>query len=73
MRKQGFYTVVNMKTDTSCVATGNKSKPPGKFRYTPEIEKAVVDLPEAEAMGLKDKIIDAVEKLTGIRAEHLSL
>jgi predicted transcriptional regulator len=37
----------------------------GKFRYTPEVEDVILDLPEDEANGRKDEILRAVHVLCG--------
>jgi len=37
----------------------------GKFRYTPEIEDVILDLPDSEAAARKDEIIKAVRILCG--------
>ena len=38
----------------------------GKFRYTPEVEDIILDLPENEATGLRDEVLQAVHYLCGI-------
>ena len=37
----------------------------GKFRYTPEVEDVILDLPDAEAFTRKDDIIRSVHVLCG--------
>ena len=37
----------------------------GKFRYTPEIEDVIVDLPPEESIALKDEILQSVHMLCG--------
>ena len=37
----------------------------GKFRYTPEIEDVILDLPDKEAIARKDEILQAVHVLCG--------
>ena len=37
----------------------------GKFRYTPEVEDVILDLPYKEAAGQKDGVLRAVHELCG--------
>lgn len=37
----------------------------GKFRYTPEVEDVILDLPDGEAAAHKDAILQAVHVLCG--------
>ena len=39
----------------------------GKFRYTPEVEDVILDLPDDEAAARKDGILQAVHYLCGVR------
>ena len=38
----------------------------GKFRYTPEVEDVILDLPDAETNARKDEILQAVHVLCGV-------
>ena len=37
----------------------------GKFRYTPEVEDVILDLPQEEAVARKEEILQAVHALCG--------
>jgi len=42
----------------------------GKFRYTPEVEDVIVDLPQDEAAARKDELLQAVQALCGIMSRR---
>ena len=37
----------------------------GKFRYTPEFEDVILDIPQEEAASRKDEILQAIYRLCG--------